>query len=279
MLRPLEQVFVESSLLGVVRRALERHAGAVVVAGPSASGKTATLYASLHDRRTTRPDSKILMVEDPIEYRLSGVTQVQVQPSAGIGFATVLRAMLRQDPDVIMVGDVRDAETAQIALEAAMTGHLLLTSIHANGALSVVQRLETMGCSRVQIAQSLSLVLVQRLARRLCPHCARLEAPAPVLLESLVARGLVAPSSNAPLPRPVGCDACQRTGFLGRVAVFETLQTTDELLGLLMAGRPLAEVQRAAIESRALVPFQRYAARLLAQKVLAPSEALMIVAD
>jgi type II secretory ATPase GspE/PulE/Tfp pilus assembly ATPase PilB-like protein len=159
------------------------------VAGPTGSGKTSTLYAALGERLRTRPDTNVLTVEDPIEYRLAGITQIQVNHAVDLGFAKVLRAMLRQDPDVIMVGEVRDDDTAQLALEAAMTGHLMVTSLHANNAVGVVQRLEHLGCPRPLIGQSLALVLVQRLARRLCPLCTTREVPPAMVLENLAAHG------------------------------------------------------------------------------------------
>src|SRR5262249_39159555 len=160
------------------------------VAGPTGSGKTSSLYAALGERKRTRPDTNILTVEDPIEYRLAGVTQVQVNHSVDLGFAKVLRAMLRQDPHVIMVRQGPDGDTAQLAFEAAMTGHLLFTSLHANNAIGAIQRLENLGCSRALIGQSLALVLIQRLARRLCPRCTVLEVPPPVMVENLAVYGL-----------------------------------------------------------------------------------------
>src|SRR5436190_5231638 len=159
--RALEQIFFEPTVLAAARKALNRPYGGIVIAGPTGSGKTSSLYALLNERKVTRPDTNIIMVEDPIEYRLAGVTQVQVNANAGLGFPQVLRSMLRQDPDVIVVGEMRDEDTARIGLEAAMTGHLLLTSLHANHAIAAVQRLENLGTGRALIAQSIHLVLVQ----------------------------------------------------------------------------------------------------------------------
>jgi len=279
MMRPLEQIFLEPTALAAVKKAVERPYGGVVVAGPTGAGKSSSLYALVNDRRRNRPDSSILMVEDPVEYRLQGVTQVQLQPSVGLDYATVLRASLRQDPDVILVGEIRDADTARIALEAAMTGHLLFTSMHAPTAVAVLQRLENLGCARSLVAQSLVLVIVQRLARRLCPSCVKVDPPAPVLYETLVARGLVEASAPVPLPRPVGCDACRGTGHLGRVAVVEALQLGDELRAGLMAGAPLGEIERLARETNVLWSFQRSASYLMARKIIAPSEALLVVTE
>jgi type II secretory ATPase GspE/PulE/Tfp pilus assembly ATPase PilB-like protein len=278
-LRPLEHVFVEATTLAAVRRGLNRPYGALVVAGPTGSGKTTTLYAMLHERRRTRPDSNLVMVEDPVEYRLQGVTQVQVNHGVGLTFAKVLRSMLRQDPDVLMVGEVRDHETAELAVEAAMTGHLLFTSIHANDAVSVVQRLENLGCNRMHVSQALALVLVQRLARRLCPHCVRSEPATPLLLASLASHGLVdGNKTELSLPRPVGCEACGQSGFAGRVAVIESLQVTDEIRAPLMAGLPLADVRRQASEARLLISFRQYAAFLLAKSIIGPSDAMLTLA-
>lgn len=280
VLRPLDQVFVEATTLAAVRRNLDRPYGAIIVAGPTGSGKTATLYAMLQERRAKRPDSNVVMVEDPMEYRLHGVTQVQVNQAVGLTFAKVLRAMLRQDPDVMMVGEVRDHETAELAIEAAMTGHLLLSSVHANDSTLVVQRLENLGCNRTHVAQALALVLVQRLARKLCQRCAQPEPVAPLLLESLVTHGLVSASNDkVQLCRPVGCESCGHSGFTGRVAVVESLQVTDEIRASMMAGRPMAEVRREAAEAHRLITFQRYASFLLAQGIIGASDALLTVAN
>ena len=277
--RDLETVFLEPGGLGAVRRALNRPFGGIIVAGPTGSGKTSTLYSILHERRLTRPDSNVIMVEDPIEYRLQGVVQVQVNPNAGMQFPQVLRAMMRQDPDVIVVGETRDHETAELALEAAITGHLLLTSLHASDALSTLQRLENLGCGRAIIAQGLQLIIVQRLVRKLCGACRVIEEPPPALLDSLVARGIADRSSGAALPRAVGCDACGQSGYVGRVAVLEVLQITDPIRTALASGRPLDEVERLAFSTNALMPFSAYSAFLLSRQIISPSEVLLTLTD
>lgn len=279
MTRSLEQLFVEPGALAVARRAIQRPFGLTVIAGGGGAGKSTTLYAMLQERRRQRPDSSMLMVEDPIEYRMQGVTQVQVNADIGLGFAQVLRAAMRQDPDVVCVGETRDAETAQLVLESSMTGHLMFTSMHANDSMAVLQRLESLGCGRTLVAQGLSAVIVQRLLRRLCGACARLEAPPPALVDALAARGLVERGASSLLPRAVGCDACQQTGYAGRVAVVETLQLTDELRDALMAGEALASVEQTARARKLLAPFAGYAASLMARKMVAASEALLAVMD
>ncbi len=278
MQRPLETIFHDPAILESTHAAIQRPYGAIVVAGPTGSGKTSTLYAALGERIRTRPDTNALTVEDPIEYRLAGVTQIQVNHAVDLGFAKVLRAMLRQDPDVIMVGEVRDDETAQLALEAAMTGHLMLTSIHANNALGVVQRFEHLGCPRALIGQSLALVLVQRLARRLCPRCVTSEVPPPIVLDNLAAHGLADRDRPAAMPRAVGCAQCNQTGYAGRIAVVEMLALDDGLRAQIMAGAPVTELERVAADSRLLVSFRRSARLLMARQMINPAEALLTLA-
>jgi type II secretory ATPase GspE/PulE/Tfp pilus assembly ATPase PilB-like protein len=278
MLRQLETIFYDPLILDRVRTAIQRPYGAIVVAGPTGSGKTSTLYAALGERMRTRPDTNVLTVEDPIEYRLAGVTQVQVNHAVDLTFAKVLRAMLRQDPDVIMVGEVRDEDTARLALEAAMTGHLMLTSLHANNAVGVVQRLEHLGCARPLIGQSLALALVQRLARRLCPRCTKAEVPPPIVLENLAAHGLADPRAPVPMPRAVGCPECGQTGYSGRVAILEMLLLDDVLHAQIMAGVPLSQIERVANESNALVTFRSSALQLMSKQLISPAEALLTLA-
>ncbi len=277
--RPLEQIFLDPGVLGAVRRVLERPTGGILIGGPTGSGKTSTLYSLLHERQVTRPDGNVVMVEDPIEYRVQGATQVQINAAQGLGFAEVLRAMMRQDPDVIVVGEMRDGPTAQLALESAMTGHLLLSSLHASDARSVLQRLETLGCSRAVMAQALSLIIVQRLVRRLCNSCRVLDTPPPALLEALILRGLVARESGQQLPRSVGCDACNGTGYGGRLVVLDVLQITDAVKNALAAGRSLEEIERLAFSENALVPFSASATSLLSRQLIGAGEVLATLAD
>ncbi len=278
MLRPLEAIFHDAPILEAVHLAIQRPYGAIVVAGPTGSGKTTTLYAALGERLRTRPDTNVLTVEDPIEYRLAGVTQVQVNHAVDLSFAKVLRAMLRQDPDVIMVGEVRDDDTAQLALEAAMTGHLMLTSVHANNAVGVIQRFEHLSCARPLIGQSLALVVVQRLARRLCPRCATTEVPPPIVLANLAEHGLVEPGRRPALPRAVGCAECNQTGHAGRVGVVEMLALDDALRAQIMAGAPYTELERLATEARLLYSFRQSALHLMARQMITPAEALLTLA-
>ncbi len=277
MLRPLDQAFLDAHVLDVVRRALTANGGAIVVGGGTGSGKSSSLYSMLADRMKARTDN-VLMVEDPIEFRLPGTTQVQVNAGIGLGFAAVLRAALRQDPDVIVVGETRDPETARMATEAAISGHLLMTSIHATDCLSVIQRLEGLGCSRALIAQACSAILVQRLAPKLCRACVRTEVPPPAMLANLAKFGLAEAATPQPMPISVGCEACEGTGYVGRVAVVEALEVDEQLQSALMADRTLDAFRTLAIESRKLHLFRQSAAFLMTRKVLSATDALLTCA-
>jgi len=282
-LRLIPNSIPDAATLGlppVVRELATKPHGLVLVTGPTGAGKSTTL-ATMIDQVNSSRSCHIITIEDPIEFvhynRMATVEQREVGPDTR-SFAAALKFILRQDPDVIAVGETRDAETARMALEAAMTGHLVLTSMHANDVGSVLQRLESLECGRSLIAEAVSFVVVQRLARRLCPSCVRLDPPPPALLESLVARRLAERGSQVALPRPVGCDLCQQTGYQGRIAVVEWWQVTPEARDALAAGASHNDVLRAAGEARMLQTFRHNAAYLMARKALGTSEALMAVA-
>jgi general secretion pathway protein E len=223
--------------------AIRQPHGIVLVTGPTGSGKTTTLYASLATLNS--PDRKILTIEDPIEYRLAGINQTQVKPQIGLTFAAALRSFLRQDPDVMMVGEIRDLETAEVAVQSALTGHTILSTLHTNDAASTVTRLLDMGVEPFLITSTLNAVLAQRLVRRLCPHCREAYAPSPATLRALSAdlteRGIVQ------LYHPRGCPACDGTGFRGRLAVTELLVMNDDLARLVLARAEAREIQRLAM--------------------------------
>jgi type IV pilus assembly protein PilB len=245
--------------------------GLVLVTGPTGSGKTTTLYSSLLARR--RPELNVVTVEDPIEYHLDGVTQIQVNVEVGTTFAVVLRSLLRQDPDVIMVGETRDRETAAIAAEASMTGHLVLTSVHTNGALDAVLRLAELGVEPHVLASSLAGVVHQRLVRRCCPACAEpFEYPEPIV-ERLFAVGAFRAGERPALVRGKGCEACGGTGFAGRLAVFELLVVNDRLRSLVAEGASAERLTEAA-ERGALLPLARYAGVMLSGGHTVPGEVL-----
>ncbi len=225
--------------------------GIILVTGPTGSGKTTTLYAALS--HLNDPRRKAFTVEDPIEYELDGVNQVQVQPKIGLTFASVLRSVLRQDPDIIMVGEIRDLETVRVAIQASLTGHLVLSTVHTNDAPATLTRLIDMGVERYLLCSSLKGVLAQRLVRRLCWDCAEPAAPSPVLLDSIATAGLTAQAgqsgSLAALRAPKGCPACRQTGFRGRTAVSELLLMTNEVQARLMANADQQAIRDAASEA------------------------------
>ena len=202
---------------------LDRPNGIFLVTGPTGSGKTTTLYAALV--KLNRPETKIITVEDPIEYQLDGVNQIQVKPDIGLDFAQVLRAILRQDPDVILIGEIRDLETAQIAAQAALTGHLVLSTLHTNNAAASVTRLMDMGVEDYLVTATLNGVAAQRLVRRLCPECRVPRAVSPELAREL---GLD-PDGSAAVHGPGGCANCNHTGYRGRISLLETLVLDDEM--------------------------------------------------
>lgn len=198
--------------------------GIILATGPTGSGKTTTLYSLL--RLADRRERTILTVEDPVEYDLPGISQTPVNPEIGLTFARGLRSILRQDPDVILVGEIRDGETAQVACEAALTGHLVFSSLHANTALSAVVRLRELGVEGYLIAATLRGVMAQRLVRRLCPVCATHAEPSPLEATTFRAHGLTVPET---LPHAKGCEACDHTGFSGRVGIFDILEIDEAM--------------------------------------------------
>jgi MSHA biogenesis protein MshE len=226
-----------------IKRAISRPSGMVLVTGPTGSGKTTSLYAALNHLNST--DRKIITVEDPVEYRLPGLNQVQVMEKIDLSFARVLRAALRQDPDVILVGEMRDQNTAEIGMRAALTGHLVLSTLHTNDAMSTPIRLLDMGVPRYMVALSLQLVLAQRLVRVVCPHCA--EPYEPEAHERGWLTGLVDESvlAGATFRRGRGCSECNSTGYTGRTGIYEFIEMTQELIDALNHGEPAAFVQAA----------------------------------
>jgi general secretion pathway protein E len=224
---------------------LERPHGIFLVTGPTGSGKTTTLYAALSTLNS--PDKKILTVEDPVEYRLAGIDQIQVKPEIGLTFAHVLRSFLRQDPDILMIGEIRDRETAEIAVQAALTGHLVLSTLHTNDAASSITRLLDMGVADYLLISTVTAISAQRLVRTLCQHC---RGNAPVLPELAAQLGLDRHGSSHSLTigQAVGCEQCGHTGFRGRTSLMETLVMSDRLRQMVLRQAEATALQRAAIE-------------------------------
>ena len=220
--------------------------GILLVTGPTGSGKTTTLYAALNV--LNEPTRKILTVEDPVEYQLEGINQIQVKPQIGLTFANALRSLVRQDPDVILIGEMRDRETAEIAVQSALTGHLVLSTLHTNDAASSITRLQDMGIAGYLVNSVLNGVLAQRLVRKLCSHC---KQPYKVPVEMIRETGLdkLIDNNNAVLFRSQGCDQCNGTGYVGRTALLEILSISDSIRQLVLSHADAHEINQAAINA------------------------------
>lgn len=242
----LEALGLSSQQLADFRAALNQPQGLMLVTGPTGSGKTITLYSALQARN--RDEVNICSVEDPLEIPLVGMNQTQINPRAGLTFHTVLRALLRQDPDIVMVGEIRDAETAEIAIKAAQTGHLVLSTLHTNSTCETLIRLQQMGVARWMISSALSLVVAQRLVRKLCPHCRRETGSTANVPHSLWPRSL--PHWQAP-----GCQHCYH-GYYGRLALFELLPVNNALRQAITQGLSAEEIEMLARESGMMTLFE-----------------------
>jgi type IV pilus assembly protein PilB len=230
--------------LAKFEEAIQRPWGMVLVTGPTGSGKTNTLYSSIS--RINKPETNILTAEDPIEFNLTGINQVQIKEGIGLNFAAALRAFLRQDPNIILVGEIRDFETAEIAVKAALTGHLVLSTLHTNDAPSTINRLMNMGVEPFLVASSVNLICAQRLVRRVCPTC---REPNPVPIPALVKVGFS--PEEAPSITPMkgrGCEACSNTGYKGRIGLYEVMEMTDDVRELVLVGASAIELRRKSID-------------------------------
>ncbi len=234
----------ESESLTKFEAAIQKPWGMVLVTGPTGSGKTSTLYSSI--ARINMPETNIMTAEDPVEFNLPGINQVQVRESIGLNFAAALRSFLRQDPNIILVGEIRDFETAEIAVKAAMTGHLVLSTLHTNDAPSTINRLMNMGIEPFLVSSSVNLICAQRLVRRICANCkADHPTPAPALIQA----GFSNEDAKIVVPKKGnGCEKCNNTGYQGRVGLYEVMEITDELRELVLVGASGLELRRKAIE-------------------------------
>jgi type IV pilus assembly protein PilB len=234
----------EEESLTKFEAAILRPWGMVLVTGPTGSGKTNTLYSSISKVNT--PETNIMTAEDPVEFNLVGVNQVQIRENIGLNFAAALRSFLRQDPNIILVGEIRDFETAEIAVKAALTGHLVLSTLHTNDAPSTVNRLMNMGIEPFLVASSVHLICAQRLVRRICENCKEANPTTP---PALVQAGFTPEESETVAPmKGVGCDRCNNTGYKGRVGLYEVLEVTEELRELILVGASGLELRRKAVE-------------------------------
>ncbi|HHX74176.1 MAG TPA: type II/IV secretion system protein, partial [Firmicutes bacterium] len=244
----LEDLGVAPRILEQFKQMINLPYGFIPVTGPTGSGKSTTLYASL--AAVDRVAKNVITIEDPVEYRMEGINQIQINPKAGLTFASGLRSILRSDPDIIMVGEIRDRETAQIAIESALTGHLVFTTLHTNDAAGAISRLTEMGVEPYLTASSVIGILAQRLARKLCPQCKE---------EYYLTREAAAKLADFPLepgeekirlfrPRTSGCIRCSNTGYSGRIGIFELLPVTEGIQKLALEQRSAAEIKRLAVQ-------------------------------
>src|SRR5213596_690846 len=240
---PLEKLGFASAMLRRFEALIKRPHGILLVTGPTGSGKTTTLYGALD--KINSPDRKIITVEDPVEYQLKGVNQIHVKPKIGLTFATGLRHIVRQDPDVILIGEIRDLETAEIAIQAALTGHLVFSTLHTNDAPAAITRLQDMGVEPYLLSSVLEGVLAQRLVRRICQVCRMPEVASPADIEAL---GIDA-DPHTKLFRGRGCDECRGTGYRGRTGIYELFPITEDARSLILKRAPSRDIRRYAIEA------------------------------
>ncbi len=243
----LESLGISSDILTRFDRLIRKPYGMILVTGPTGSGKTTTLYSVMN--RINSPDKKIVTVEDPVEYQLEGINQIQVKSSIGLTFASALRTILRQDPDVILIGEIRDAETAEIAVQSALTGHLVFSTLHTNDAASAITRLQEMGIEPYLISSCLLAVMAQRLVRKICPKCkTEYEIPKEAVSETAAALGVS--ESEVPVKswRGVGCPACANTGYSGRTGIYELLEVKEGIPALILNGENSSAISQKAQE-------------------------------
>jgi type IV pilus assembly protein PilB len=267
----VEELGLDPRRAALLQRLVEKPHGLFLATGPTGSGKTTTLYSILTSIYT--PEKKILTIEDPVEYELAGVAQIPVRPSRGFTFATGLRSILRQDPDTVMVGEIRDSETAEIAIRAALTGHQVFSTLHTNDSAGAVTRLLDMGVEAFLISSSLEGVLAQRLVRKICEPC-RAEWPVPSIVQGKIealGEGVLA----GPFFHGRGCDECRGTGYRGRIGIFELLPVNAELRELILGRRSTAQIKTAA--QRSMITLPQDALRKAAAGVTSLEEVLRVV--
>lgn len=268
----IDQLGMDAATLSVFRRAVDAPHGMILMTGPTGSGKTTTLYSVL--KELNHPEYNIVTVEDPVEYQLAGVNQVAANPGIGLGFADALRSILRQDPDIVMIGEIRDRETADIAVKAALTGHQVLSTLHTNDAAGAMTRLDDMGIEPFLIASSVILACAQRLVRRVCPNCREEITPGSELREKL---GLL-PEDGSVFFHGTGCARCKGTGYAGRAAILEVLPVTEEIRRLIIQRASSAVIKEAAVHG-GMRTLRRAGLDKAAQGVTSLEEVLRITSE
>lgn len=241
----IEALGLRKDLLEIFRKEIKKPNGMIIVTGPTGSGKTTTLYAFL--KKIQRPEIKTITIEDPIEYHLKGISQTQVSPEKGYDFASGLRSIVRQDPDVILVGEIRDSETAKIALQAALTGHLVLTTLHTNDAAGTVARLINLGAKPSDIGSAINMAVAQRLLRKVCKKCSKLRRPTVQELEK-IKKELKKVPQKVKIPQAKGCKYCNLTGYRGRIGIFEAFVIDDEMENFILTSPSISALRDKAIK-------------------------------
>ncbi len=271
----LPELGMSSPQLQLMKEVITAPHGIVLVTGPTGSGKSTTLYAALME--VDRKNRNVMTIEDPIEYQVEGVGQMQVQPKIGVTFAAGLRSILRQDPDIVMIGEIRDLETAEIAIQASLTGHLVFATLHTNDALSAILRLQDMGLEPYLVASSLNMVQAQRLVRRLCHDCRQ---PRPVTAEDWAM--LEVDAGNYPDVSHIydakGCDACMGTGYVGRIAIYEMAHVSDAMRNAIHEGKGLPTMRRIAKKEH-MITLRQDVARHVAAGVTSIEEVLRVTME
>lgn len=271
-----ESLGFDQDILEEFTKILVQPHGILLVTGPTGSGKTTTLYTALS--MLNKPDVKILTVEDPVEYQMEGINQIQVKPQIDLTFANALRSIVRQDPDVIMIGEIRDLETAQIAVQSALTGHLVLSTLHTNDAASTINRLLDMGMDDYLLTSTVIGIQAQRLVRTLCNHCREPYEAIPEIIEELHLKRYHTTTGPMMLYRPVGCDHCAHTGFSGRVSIVEVLPMSDPIRSLVMQHATSGEIQKQAIAEGMLTMYEN-GLRKVVQGVTTIEEVLRVTRE
>ncbi len=265
----LHDIGLSPEQVALFKQKLASPNGIILVTGPTGSGKTTTLYAALKEIATR--EKNVMTIEDPIEYRMDGITQVQVNPKIGLSFDSALKYFLRQDPDVILVGEIRDVETAKTAISASLTGHLVLSTVHTNDAATTLARLIDMGVEPFLLASSILLVMGQRLVKRICPHCGQEVETAPEIQEMLAHYGIKLPAHK----KGMGCNHCRHTGFLGRIGIFELMEITEPLKRLIIKKADAREIKAAAIKE-GMCSMLQDGINKVKQGITTPEEVLLV---
>lgn len=272
----LTNLIVSEAVAELVRRLFYLPTGLVLVTGPTGSGKTTTLYAGIQDRQKHNPTNKLVTAEDPIEYELNGATQIQVNPQIGLTFERILRSTLRQDPDIILVGEIRDRSSMEIAIEASLTGHLVLSSLHTNDVFETVMRIRQRGIEPYAIASALRGVISQRLVPRLCSVCAEEMPMTPVLEEQLRSAGILDATEKSKVWQAKGCTHCRMTGQKGRLGLYEVLVITPQLRETIEESATMGEIQRSAPPG-SFISMRRYAKFVMDKGLASPKDLLELL--